>query len=198
MRSLRQQYRGHNADMRTFQIVVTPVPYVDLWEVEVVGVGVTQSESPAAAEIEEMARDYLSAMGEDENALLQITHTAQSLPFARLQAYAAALRTEYDRYNQIKRNRPWDVGDFTMGAMNDFGTLARHIMAFQGHRDDPAGGVDLPHHLADMLWSVITIAAVSGTDLEAAFMDLFERLQVNIAKEIEQALAQQQEPTDPV
>lgn len=177
--------------MQTFQIVVTPVPCGDLWEVEVVGVGMTQAQSDDDAEIERMARDYLGAMGENEESPLVITRTEGSMTFARMQAYAAAIRTDYDQYNEIKRGRRWDVGDFTLGALGDFGTLAKHVMAFEGHRDEPEGGIDLDHHLADMLWSVITIAAMTGTSLEAAFKALFVRLQVNIPQEIVNALREQ-------
>lgn len=174
--------------MQTFQVVVTEVPYVNLWEVEVVGVGMTQSESADDAEVEKMARDYLGVMGEFEGSPIVITHATTSMRFARMQAYAAAIRTDYDRYNDVKRARRWDVGDFMLGAMTDFGQLARHVMAFEEHRDDPEGGIDLGHHLADMLWSVMAVAAMTGTDLEAAFKELIVRLQASVPEEIVRAL----------
>lgn len=61
--------------MEKFQITVTPVPGFPLWEVEILGVGVTQSTSPNDADVEVMARDYLDAMGRNADAILEITHT---------------------------------------------------------------------------------------------------------------------------
>lgn len=181
----------HNGNMETFQIIVIPIAPMGLWEIVIVGVGVTQAQS--LDDVQMMARDYLDCMGHDGAGarLEMIGDGTDELRLVQIQAYAAAIRHHYDVYNKARRDRTWTLSDYMLGFLGDVGTLARHVMAHEGHRDDPEGGIDMGHHLADCLWSIMTLAEISGTDLEAAFKTLVKRLEHNIANEITQALAEQ-------
>ena len=64
----------------------------------------------------------------------------------------------------------------TLGLVGDVGDLAKLVQAREGVRAVEDAQARLEHELADVLWSVIVIAARCDVDLEAAFVATMDEL----------------------
>ncbi|MEU1423282.1 nucleotide pyrophosphohydrolase [Kitasatospora sp. NPDC005751] len=88
----------------------------------------------------------------------------------RLHDAVLEVRESYDRLNEQRLGRRWDLTDHALGSVGDVGALAKPVMAHEGHRTDVAGGRELlAHELSDCLFSLLVIAEKTGIDLEARF-----------------------------
>ncbi|MFJ8045541.1 nucleotide pyrophosphohydrolase [Kitasatospora sp. NPDC096147] len=83
---------------------------------------------------------------------------------------AREVRDAYDRLNEQRLGRRWDLTDYALGFAGDVGDLAKLVMAQAGHRIDlTADRERIAHELSDCLFSVLVIAEALGIDLEARF-----------------------------
>ena len=69
-----------------------------------------------------------------------------------------------------------------MGFVGDVGDLVKLVMAANGVRDIPKVEEKLTHELADCLWSVIVLAQAHEVDLEAAFLETMNELEMHLSK----------------
>ena len=97
------------------------------------------------------------------------------MDFSALTARALAVREGYEEYERRTYGRPWSLGELTLGLVGDVGDLVKLVQARAGgcYRNAQA---KLEHELADVLWSVIVIAARCDVDLEAAFVGTMDEL----------------------
>jgi NTP pyrophosphatase (non-canonical NTP hydrolase) len=96
--------------------------------------------------------------------------------FSGLTERALAVRQGYEEYERRTYGRPWSLEELTLGLVGDVGDLAKLVQAREGVRAVDDAEARLEHELADVLWSVMVIAARCGVDLEAAFVGTVDEL----------------------
>jgi len=96
--------------------------------------------------------------------------------FSALTARALAVREGFEEYKRRTYGRPWSLGELTLGLVGDVGDLVKLVQARAGVRAIENAQAKLEHELADVLWSVIVIAARCDVDLEAAFVGTMDEL----------------------
>jgi NTP pyrophosphatase (non-canonical NTP hydrolase) len=96
--------------------------------------------------------------------------------FSALTERALAVREGYEEYERRSYGRPWSLEELTLGLVGDVGDLAKLVQAREGVRAVEDARARLEHELADVLWSVIVIAARCDVDLEAVFAETMDEL----------------------
>ena len=107
------------------------------------------------------------------------------MDFSALTARALAVREGYQEYERRTYGRPWSLEELTLGLVGDVGDLAKLVQVREGVRAVEDAPARLDHELADVLWSVIVIAARCGVDLEAAFVGTMDELTHRLARAAE-------------
>ena len=107
------------------------------------------------------------------------------MDFSALTARALAVRDGYEEYERRTYGRSWTLGELMLGFVGDVGDLAKLVQAREGVRAIENEQVKLEHELADVLRSVIVIAARCDIDLEAAFVGTMEELELRLARSTE-------------
>lgn len=107
-----------------------------------------------------------------------------SQDFATLTKLATSVRDHYNELQEHDGQQKWTVSDRMAGFVGDVGALSKLIMAKQGLRRTPADlDTELPHEIADCLWSIIIIADELGIDLEAEFTKMMGELHARIERQ---------------
>ncbi|SDS73988.1 Phosphoribosyl-ATP pyrophosphohydrolase [Streptomyces sp. TLI_053] len=114
----------------------------------------------------------------------------------RLHAAAREVRDAYDRLNDQRLGRRWDLTDYALGFVGDVGDLAKLVMAHEGHRTDVRADREaIAHELSDCLFSLLVIAEATGIDLEARFPADMATLTTRVRAQL--TAAEQPSPTSP-
>ena len=105
--------------------------------------------------------------------------------FAVMTERTLEIRARYDEYERRAYGREWSTEELTLGLVGDIGDLAKLIQAFEGVRTiDGEVSTQLGHELADILWSVITIAARCNVDLAASFAATMNDIEAGLAERL--------------
>lgn len=67
-----------------------------------------------------------------------------------------------------------------MGFVGDVGDLMKLVLAHKGIRDIPNARAKLAHELADCLWSLLVLAQQYDIDLEQAFVETMDALEMQL------------------
>jgi NTP pyrophosphatase (non-canonical NTP hydrolase) len=76
--------------------------------------------------------------------------------------------------------RAWTTEELTLGFVGDVGDLVKLIMADAGVREILEVKAKLAHELADCLWSILVLAQRLDVDLEMAFLETMDALELRI------------------
>ena len=104
------------------------------------------------------------------------------MEFANLMRRAAEIRALYAEFEEVKYGRSWTDEELALGFVGDVGDLAKLVMAANGVRSIDNTEEKLAHELADCLWSVIVLAQAHKVDLEAAFLETMDELEMHLSK----------------
>ena len=107
------------------------------------------------------------------------------MDFSALTERALAVRAGYEVYERRTYGRPWSLEELTLGLVGDVGDLSKLVQARGGVRAIEDAEARLEHELADVLWSVIVVAARCDVDLEAAFVRTMDELTEWLARAME-------------
>lgn len=105
------------------------------------------------------------------------------MEFAQLIQRAIEIRNQYTKMEESRYGRSWTDEEIALGFVGDVGDLAKLVQAMNGVRDIPGAKLKLAHELADCLWSVLTLAQQYEIDLEKAFLQTMDELEVQLHKE---------------
>lgn len=105
------------------------------------------------------------------------------MDFKALSERAAAIRAQYQDYEQARYGRAWTDEEIALGFVGDVGDLMKLIQAKNGIRAIPDADQKLAHELADCLWAVMTLADAYGVDLERAFVDTMDALERHLKQQ---------------
>ena len=98
---------------------------------------------------------------------------------------ACSVRAAYEVHERRTYGRPWSLEELTLGLVGDVGDLAKLVQAHEGVRHIQDYREGLEHELADVLWSLIVIAQRCGIDLEAAFSQTMDELDLSLARAVD-------------
>jgi NTP pyrophosphatase (non-canonical NTP hydrolase) len=90
---------------------------------------------------------------------------------------ALVIRQKYVTLEQTRYGASWNNEELALGFVGD---LAKLIIAKNGRRTIPDTDEKLAHELADCLWSIIVIANAHTVDLESAFVQTMNGLEIHI------------------
>ena len=102
------------------------------------------------------------------------------MEFQSLVHRAMALRRQYENKETELYGSPSTEEQIAEGFAADVNQLTKFIQAEQGKRDIAYSTDKIEGHLAHCLWSVIVIAKMRGIDLERAFMEAMDRLELHM------------------
>ncbi len=97
---------------------------------------------------------------------------------------AVEIRNKYSKLEKEKYGREWTPAEIAQGFVGDVGDLSKLVLAKSGVRDIENADEKLAHELSDCLWSVLVLANKYGVDIEKAFLQTMEELEVKIANKI--------------
>ena len=104
------------------------------------------------------------------------------MQLAELTCRALEIRSRYAALESANGGRPWSRAELAQGFAGDVGALMKLAMAKDGRRAGPPDlDARLAHELADCLWSVLVIADACGVDLERAFAQTMDELEIKLA-----------------
>jgi NTP pyrophosphatase (non-canonical NTP hydrolase) len=95
-----------------------------------------------------------------------------------LQERAMQIREKFGQYEEAQTGKRWTRQDVMLGFVGDVGDLAKLLMAMEGKRHIPDKEAKVAHELADCLWSVLVLAQMYEIDIEAAFKQTMDELEV--------------------
>ncbi len=100
------------------------------------------------------------------------------MEFNDLSQRAITVRQMLGAYEQEHYGSSWSNEELALGFVGDVGDLAKLVMAVNGRRIIEGAEQKLAHELADCLWSVINLASVHQIDLEQAFLQTLDDLEL--------------------
>ena len=103
------------------------------------------------------------------------------MEFNNLIQRARSIRELYRDFEQQNYGTSWTNEELALGFVGDVGDLAKLIVAENGKRNIPDSKAKLEHELADCLWSVIVLAHQHGVDLETAFTNTMNELEMHLS-----------------
>jgi NTP pyrophosphatase (non-canonical NTP hydrolase) len=106
------------------------------------------------------------------------------MELAALAERAQTVRQLYSEMEQKTYCQSWGAKDIALGLIGDVGDLAKLVLAKEGVRDISDMDAKLAHELADCLWSVLVLARIYEVDLEAAFLETMDELEVKIRAQL--------------
>jgi NTP pyrophosphatase (non-canonical NTP hydrolase) len=95
---------------------------------------------------------------------------------------AAEVKEKYHELEMKKYGKKWTTSQIADGFVGDVGDLMKVIMAKEGLREMDNIEEKLEHELADCLYCVALLANKYGVDLEKAFLENMEKLEIRISK----------------
>lgn len=102
------------------------------------------------------------------------------MEFSKLIEKAKTIQEAYRLQNQIKNENLWGAAEYLQGLVGDVGDLAKLIMAKNHFRSGENITQNLSHELADCLWSIIILSEELDINLEQAFLDTMNDLELKI------------------
>ena len=109
------------------------------------------------------------------------------MEFGDLVRRAMEVRMQYANLEQATYGRTWAREEVALGFVGDVGDLMKLILAKNGVRAIPDAEQKLTHELADCLWSVLVLSQMYGIDLEHAFLQTMDDLELHIASQFRAA-----------
>ena len=103
------------------------------------------------------------------------------MEFQHLIERALEIRRLYAGLERARYGRSWTGPEIALGFVGDVGDLSKLVQAASGVRDIPDARSKLAHELADCLWSVMALADAYGIDLERAFTETMDELELHLA-----------------
>jgi NTP pyrophosphatase (non-canonical NTP hydrolase) len=104
------------------------------------------------------------------------------MDFSAITGRSLAIRRLFEEYEREAYGRPWSLEEVALGLVGDVGDLAELIQAREGVRKIEDLRSKLEHELADVLWSVIIIAAECEIDLEASFTRTMDGIEKSLSE----------------
>jgi NTP pyrophosphatase (non-canonical NTP hydrolase) len=95
---------------------------------------------------------------------------------------AAEVKEKYHELEMKKYGKKWTNSQIAQGFVGDVGDLMKIIMAKEGLREMEDVDKKLEHELADCLYCVALLANKYGVDLEKAFLENMDKLEIRISK----------------
>jgi NTP pyrophosphatase (non-canonical NTP hydrolase) len=108
------------------------------------------------------------------------------MEFQQLVRRAMEIRKQYETKEKQLYGSAWTNEEIALGFVGDVGDLAKLVVAENGKRNIADSKKKLEHELADCLWSVIVLAEKHNINLEAAFLETMDKLEVLKAQDKEQ------------
>lgn len=102
--------------------------------------------------------------------------------FNELSNRAMEVKSKFGDLELANGVRKWTREDVMMGFMGDVGDLAKLVMAHQNIREIPDKDAKLEHELADCLWAILVLARLYNVNLEKAFLNTMQDLEIILAK----------------
>lgn len=106
------------------------------------------------------------------------------MEFQELIQRAMDIRSKYADMEKHRYGAAWTTEELTLGFVGDVGDLAKLVIAANNKRDIPDARAKLAHELADCLWSVIALAEAHNINLEKAFLETMQDLEIHINKKM--------------
>ena len=103
------------------------------------------------------------------------------MEFQKIINRAMEIRKKYEVKEKQLYGLAWTSEEIALGFVGDVGDLAKLIVAENGKRNIPDSKAKLEHELADCLWSVIVLAHQHGVDLETAFTNTMNELEMHLS-----------------
>ncbi len=102
------------------------------------------------------------------------------MEFEKIVDRAMEVRRKYAKLEEKKYGKQWKAPELMQGFMGDVGDLAKLVTAKEGLRDIENVDEKIEHELADCLWSVITLANEYNINIEKAFLNTMDELDIRI------------------
>ena len=103
------------------------------------------------------------------------------MEFQKIINRAMEIRKKYEVKEKQLYGLAWTSEEIALGFVGDVGDLAKLIVAENGKRNIPDSKAKLEHELADCLWSVTVLAHQHGVDLETAFTNTMNELEMHLS-----------------
>jgi NTP pyrophosphatase (non-canonical NTP hydrolase) len=111
------------------------------------------------------------------------------MELSALMCRAMEIRKQYALLEQAQHGRSWSEEEIALGFIGDVGDLMKLVMGKNGVRSVLDLDAKLSHELADCLWSVLVLANSYGVDLEQAFLQTMDALELQIRVEYQRLSA---------
>ncbi len=93
---------------------------------------------------------------------------------------AIEVRSKYSELQEEKNGKKWTRAELAQGFVGDVGDLMKLVMAKEGLREIENVDAKLKHELGDCLWSILVLANEYNINLESAFLDTMNELDVRL------------------
>ena len=109
-----------------------------------------------------------------------------SLTLHKATERALEVREQFAVYEEKLHGRTWTTQEIMLGFLGDVGDLAKLVQGASGVRKFVDLDDKLAHEFADCLWSILVLAKRLDVDIESAFVQTMNELELILREKNEQ------------